>query len=347
MVNDDFQGKDIDRRSVIRLAAQASTGLMLSGSALAQTPKTIEIFGQEIPTEIAGLKLPSKPLSLVRAVTTILKLEKEADRRGLRASRLAFDGGTPLVPSEASFYQAAVPRLVTLIDRSEDSDPNVADQAGELLAEVNEKERVTPEALKPVPLVLSRAHSYAALKDEYAVLFQSAEVRAEHTDTIEWHKTMLTESRARYEAVANATQVPWQFIGLIHGLEASYNFRAHLHNGDFPLTKRTRQVPAGRPLVWLPPDDWASSAKDALRLMGYTGQTDWTTERMLYRLEAYNGFGYRKVGVPTPYLWSFSTHYERGKFVADGKWNPNARSHQCGAATILKGLALSSTLKLG
>jgi hypothetical protein len=66
MVNDDFEGKDIDWRSVIRLAAQASTGLMLSGSALAQAPKTIEIFGQEIPTEIAGLKLPSKPRQCLR-----------------------------------------------------------------------------------------------------------------------------------------------------------------------------------------------------------------------------------------------------------------------------------------
>ena len=45
----------------------------------------------------------------------------------------------------------------------------------------------------------------------------------------------------------------WFVIAAIHGLEASFNFRAHFHNGDFPLTARTRQVPAGRPAVWLPP----------------------------------------------------------------------------------------------
>ena len=49
------------------------------------------------------------------------------------------------------------------------------------------------------------------------------------------------------------------------------------------------------------PADWASSAKDALRLLGFTGKTDWSLERTLYRLEAYNGFGYRRMGVPTPY----------------------------------------------
>ncbi|MBX4390438.1 hypothetical protein K4H03_30615, partial [Mycobacterium tuberculosis] len=78
-----------------------------------------------------------------------------------------------------------------------------------------------------------------------------------------------------------------------HGLEASFNFRAHFHNGDFPLTARTRQVPAGRPTRWLPPSDWELSAQDALRLLGYTNQSDWTLERTLFRLEAYNGLGYR------------------------------------------------------
>jgi hypothetical protein len=40
---------------------------------------------------------------------------------------------------------------------------------------------------------------------------------------------------------------------------------------------------------------------------------------MLYRFEANNGFGYRKRSVATPYLWSYSDHYDKGKFVADGK----------------------------
>jgi lysozyme family protein len=57
---------------------------------------------------------------------------------------------------------------------------------------------------------------------------------------------------------------------------------------------------------------------------------------MLYLLEGYNGFGYRRRGVPTPYLWSFSNIYESGKFVLDGKFDPNAVSKQCGAALMLK-----------
>jgi lysozyme family protein len=50
--------------------------------------------------------------------------------------------------------------------------------------------------------------------------------------------------------------------------------------------------------------------------------------------------------VPTPYLWSFSNHYERGKFVADGKFSSTARSQQCGAAVMLKLLAEAGEIKL-
>jgi lysozyme family protein len=153
--------------------------------------------------------------------------------------------------------------------------------------------------------------------------------------------------RPRYEALGLQVNVPWYFIGAIHGLESSFNFRAHLHNGDFPLSARTRQVPAGRPLIWGPPSDWESSAKDALKLLGFTGQSDWSLERMLYRLEAYNGFGYRQRGVPTPYLWCFSSHYDRGKFVSDGKWNPQAQSQQCGAGTVIKALAEAGEVSFG
>jgi lysozyme family protein len=193
---------------------------------------------------------------------------------------------------------------------------------------------------------LSKSRDYANLKAEYGRLFRKLTVRPQYADNANWHLDMMRKSRDRYERVTAATGVPWHFIAATHALEASFNFRAHLHNGDFPLTARTRQVPAGRPTQWLPPSDWESSAKDALRLLGFTGQKDWSLERTLYRLEAYNGLGYRSLGVPTPYLWSFSNHYERGKFVADGKFSSTARSQQCGAAVMLKLLEQAGEIKL-
>jgi hypothetical protein len=90
--------------------------------------------------------------------------------------------------------------------------------------------------------------------------------------------------------------------------------------------------------VWNPPNDWDSSAMDALTVEGFTGKTDWSLARVLYRWEAYNGFGSRARGINTPYLWSFSTHYERGKFLSDRHWDPNLVSKQCGVAVMLRAL---------
>src|SRR5207344_1050510 len=57
--------------------------------------------------------------------------------------------------------------------------------------------------------------------------------------------------------------------------------------------------------------------------------------------ESYNGMGYRRFHpeVKTPYLWSFTHHYTRGKYVADGTWSPTTVSKQVGAAALLRRLA--------
>jgi lysozyme family protein len=211
-----------------------------------------------------------------------------------------------------------------------------------------------PVETEPLPPVivdepdqpLSKAKDYGSLRQEMGRMYRKLEVRPERAESADWHLAMIRKSKSRYERVGEQTGVPWHFIAVTHALESSFNFRAHLHNGDFPLSSRTRQVPAGRPKLWLPPSDWESSAKDALRLLGFTNQSDWSLERTLYRLEAYNGFGYRGYGVPTPYLWSFSNHYERGKYVADGKFSRTARSQQCGAAVMLKLLDVAGEITL-
>ena len=97
-------------------------------------------------------------------------------------------------------------------------------------------------------------------------------------------------------------------------------------------------MPKNRPAVWNPPTDWESSAVDALDLKGFLHLPDWSLAISLYRWEGYNGFGYYSRNINSPYLWSFSTHYTKGKFVADHKFDPEAVSKQCGAAVMLRAL---------
>ncbi|MCA9660183.1 MAG: DUF2914 domain-containing protein, partial [Myxococcales bacterium] len=119
--------------------------------------------------------------------------------------------------------------------------------------------------------------------------------------------------------------------------ESSCNFKTHLHNGD-TLRRRTVNVPAGRPKSGSPPFDWHTSAIDALQIKGLQKIADWCITRMCYEAERFNGFGYRNwhPNVLSPYLWSYSFHYHRGKYIADGKWSSAAVSGQPGAMPILK-----------
>ena len=68
--------------------------------------------------------------------------------------------------------------------------------------------------------------------------------------------------------------------------------------------------------------------------------TEWSIERICFELERFNGWGYRKFHKTTltPYLWSGTTHYARGKYVADGKWDSTHVSKQTGAMALLKRL---------
>ena len=184
------------------------------------------------------------------------------------------------------------------------------------------------------------------LKNEYQDLFASAVVNPARQSAVKVMQDKITANRSRYEEVEQSTKVPWFVVATIHSLEGSLNFKTHLHNGD-PLTARTVHVPKGRPLG-KPPFTWEESAIDALQFDGLTTVTKWTLPMILFKLEGFNGFGYRTrhPEVLTPYLWSFTNHYQKGKFVADGKFDPNAVSKQGGGAAILKALSLDGTIEI-
>jgi lysozyme family protein len=192
---------------------------------------------------------------------------------------------------------------------------------------------------------------------DYWLMFLDCRVQDEKLAEVTKLANTVTSNRQRYEQVARSLgTMPWWFVGLIHAMEASLNFTKHLHNGD-PLTARTKQVPAGRPVdnpkgnpkegpSAKNPYTWEESAQDALRLKGLDKWTDWTIRASLYKLEAYNGWGYRLYHptVPSPYLWSYTNHYSKGKYAADGKWSANLVSKQPGAAAILRILVDNGTV---
>ncbi|MCB1553889.1 MAG: hypothetical protein KDJ14_08780 [Xanthomonadales bacterium] len=177
-----------------------------------------------------------------------------------------------------------------------------------------------------------------AIADEYRRLFDTAEIRAERQRAVERSADRALELKTRYQDIGGPLGIPWFFIAAAHMRESSYRTDRHLHNGD-PLTARTVHVPAGRPPKGEPPFTFEQSATDALKFKKLDQQGDWSLPKLLHTLEAYNGFGYRRRGLPSPYLWSFTHHYVRGKFVRDGVFDPAAVDQQCGTATLLRRMA--------
>lgn len=178
------------------------------------------------------------------------------------------------------------------------------------------------------------------LRDEYASLFARCQILPSRRAAVDRAARAVLANRDRYRAAGDPLGIPWAVIAVIHNLESGQSFKRHLHNGD-PLTARTVQVPAGRPRDGQPPFSWEESARDALRYDRFDQVSDWSIASALFRIEGYNGWGYRQhhPQVLSPYLWSFTNHYTCGKYVADGKWSASAVSEQCGAAALLRRLA--------
>lgn len=189
------------------------------------------------------------------------------------------------------------------------------------------------------------------LKSDYTRLWAGATVRPEWRARIAEVVNAIVAHRPRYEAIAGAANVPWWWIGAIHQMEASGDFTTHLHNGD-PLQARTIHEPKGRPIA-RPTDghlfySWEESALDSLSMKPGKGISDWSIERALYEAERYNGFGYRLnyPDVLSPYLWSGTTWYKSGKYVADHVFKASVVSKQVGFAAILLGL-IAAGIDLG
>ncbi len=155
------------------------------------------------------------------------------------------------------------------------------------------------------------------------------------------------DASARYRRVEELTGVPWWVTAVIHMMESSQRFNAHLHNGD-PLTAPTVRVPRNRPSNWHSAMTWEESAADALSggSKRWDEVEDWSLGNALMLMEKYNGLGYRTRKRMSPYLWSGSNHFEKGKYVRDGKFDPEATSAQVGGALLIRRLVDRGFLSL-
>lgn len=201
-----------------------------------------------------------------------------------------------------------------------------------------------PEPVKPdtVPVVSE------GWSEVYSKLWDTMKVSPEWARKADAIGKKIIASQSRYATAVAGTAVPWWFIAIVHAMECSLRFDQHLHNGD-PLTARTTRVPKGRPPTGSPPFTWEESARDAITFERLDEIDDWSLASALYHWHRYNGINneYKRRGIPTPYLWSGSQHYRKGKYVADHVFDPEAVSQQVGAAVLLKALVDLGAVVIG
>src|SRR5262249_25449827 len=123
----------------------------------------------------------------------------------------------------------------------------------------------------------------------YHRMWDRAQIAPAKLDGARKSARRLIANGASYEAVEQATGVPWFMIAPIHARESDMDFSTHLHNGD-SLRARTYHVPAGRPKRGNPPFKWDASAIDALTMAPHELQKvkAWSVERILCETETSN-----------------------------------------------------------
>jgi len=175
------------------------------------------------------------------------------------------------------------------------------------------------------------------LRKEYQQLFDTMKI--EDSDFFDSQIKRIFNFKDEYQAVEFETGVPWFVVSCIHALEAGLDFTKKIKNGQY-WNKRTTWVPKGLG----PWNSWHESSVEAMKMLNdkmkkILGESfTWDVPAICYAFEYHNGWGYRKYHshVKSPYLWSMSNHYVKGKYVADGKWDDNAVSKQIGAMVYIK-----------
>lgn len=153
-------------------------------------------------------------------------------------------------------------------------------------------------------------------------------------------KEIYESNEAIYKEIARRTGIPSELIAAIHYRESGCNFSTYLHNGD-PLGKPTTHVPEG---IYF--DNFVDAAVDALWGKVYLRERYELTSdsndmaAMMAFAEAYNGLGYYNYHDDTlsPYVYSGTNVYKKGKYVSDGKYSPETIDAQPGVFLLLKSL---------
>jgi lysozyme family protein len=186
-----------------------------------------------------------------------------------------------------------------------------------------------PNPWKPYQLIINNPSAH------YSSLIRTAKLIDRNQLALSTCKHLI-KLRATYDAIEKEFGVPWWMVAVLHYRESNCNMLACLSNGEqiIGTGRTTKLVPRGKG----PYATFAFSAKDALEAQGAFKIKSWDIETSCHFMEAWNGFGYQKKGLNSPYLWSFTNHESRGMYVADGQFDLAKTDPRPGTVALILGL---------
>lgn len=167
------------------------------------------------------------------------------------------------------------------------------------------------------------------------------DIESSKRSTLEWYYRQYKKVEEEVKEAAQLVAMPFWFIAAIDMREMSFVHTGHFANGDkiIGTGKKTYRIPRGLG----PAETWAESVEQAINyeisisttFSNYTGP-DMKLFDALIAWEAYNGLGFRYKGSYSEYVFGFTNfHNEKGRFVADGKYDPNSRVVRPGTAAFV------------
>jgi len=162
-------------------------------------------------------------------------------------------------------------------------------------------------------------------------------------------KNMFGLTRLKVRWYQNNERVPWYLIGCIHYRESNEQDKplgdTYLGDGE-SLRHRSTRVPKGEPKISPgPPFGFQEASVYAIaKHLKHTGH--WQLRTILEAALEWNGNGYLKHGVNSPYLWGGSQYYDTGYFIGDHNYRGGERDKSMGIACILKEMEQSGRISI-
>lgn len=175
-------------------------------------------------------------------------------------------------------------------------------------------------------------YSFSELKSSIASQWAAMKILPQYLPALDRTAAKLVADKNRYLSLERRSTVPALVTMVIAERESGADPRMSLAQGD-RWDRVSVHVPKGRG----PFKSWEDAAVDALQIDGLdkVGRENWTIELAIFYQEKFNGFGYRRYGVPSAYIWAATNIYQGGKFVADGKFVRFAWDTQLGVAALM------------